>query len=138
MHGEGVQLVAQGWTDGPALVSVGGGGEVNDAVLGGVQTVAGVRRQAGQSRHGQRVGQGETHRRSERLRHVHGGAGLSLVLRQTGLGAICSEEDRCQTPTGNQSNWGPCALNIVSLKKIQRHLLKSCVSLNQTTDLKQI
>lgn len=79
VHREGVQLIAQGRADGPALVVVGRGGEVNDAVLRVVEVTV-VLRQAGQGGHRQRLRQRETHRRSKRLRHVHGGAGLSLVL----------------------------------------------------------
>lgn len=89
VHGEGVQLVTQGGTDGPALAGVGGGGEVNNAVIRGPQVAVVVGR-AGQRRHRQRLRQRETHRRPEGLRHVHGGAGRRLVLGQIGLGAICS------------------------------------------------
>lgn len=85
MNGEGVQLVAQSGPDGPALVGVDGGGDVNGVVLRGAAVVV---EGARQGRHRERVGQGETQGRSEGLGHVHGRAGLGRFLGLVGLGAI--------------------------------------------------
>lgn len=87
MHRKGVQLIAQGGPDGPAAVGVAGWGEVDHAVLRGLQVAVIVGR-AGQRRHRQSLRQGETHRCPEGLRHVHGGAGRQLVFGLVRLGAI--------------------------------------------------